>query len=267
MGNSIQILTDSDDLAHAVAKRWVELADQAIAQTGNFNVALSGGSTPKKLFRLLALPEYSEQVQWQKVHIYFGDERAVALEHDDSNYRMAKEALLDHVSVPESQVHPIYTDIENVRESADRYADVLRKNIASKHMREAGGFPRFDLCLQGIGDDGHTASLFPGTEILNEDERIAAEVYVKKFQSWRVSLTFPVLANAQTMMFLVAGEGKADIVQQLLESAGEEKYPVQMLLSRINDSRIKERAQSEQQCQVEWYLDKAAASRFKTELI
>ena len=266
MENSIRILADADDLAHAAVKRWIELADQAIAQTGNFNVALSGGSTPKKLFQLLAQPEYAKQVQWQKVHIYFGDERAVPLEHEDSNYRMAKETLLDHVPVPESQVYPIYTDLENIRESADRYAEVLRKNIANKLMREAGGFPRFDLCLQGVGDDGHTASLFPGTEVLNENERIVSEVYVEKFKSWRVSLTFPVLANSQTMIFLVAGEGKADIVQQLLKSEGEEKYPVQMLLSHIRDPRISD-LQQQQPCQVEWYLDKAAASRLQAESI
>ncbi|MCK4950924.1 MAG: 6-phosphogluconolactonase, partial [Gammaproteobacteria bacterium] len=170
MEHIIRILDDSDDLAHVVAKRWVELADQAIAQSGSFNVALSGGSSPRKLFQLLAQPEYSKQVQWQKAHIYFGDERAVPLDHDDSNYRMAKEALLDHVPVPESQVHPIYIDLDNIRESANHYAEVLRENIANKHMRESDGLPRFDLCLQGIGDDGHTASLFPGTEILNENE-------------------------------------------------------------------------------------------------
>lgn len=242
MENKIRILKNSDELAEAAARRWIELADQSIKRSGAFHVALSGGSTPRKLFQLLAQPEYAQQVQWQNVHIYFGDERAVPHDHPDSNYRMAKETLLDHVSIPESQIHPIHADPATIRECADQYASILKHEL-----QEVDGFPCFDLCLQGIGDDGHTASLFPDTDILNEQQRSVAEVYVEKFESWRISITFPVLENARTVLFLASGDGKSKILHEVLESEGKLKYPVQ----RINRNEI------------EWFLDAAAARKLK----
>jgi 6-phosphogluconolactonase len=243
MENKIWVLKSPDELADAVAKRWIELAEQSIKRTGAFHVALSGGSTPKKLFQLLARPEYAQQVQWQDVHVYFGDERAVPHDHPDSNYLMAREALLDHVSIPLSQIHPIHADPKNIRECADQYADILKHEL-----QEVDSFPCLDLCLQGIGDDGHTASLFPDTDILDELQRSVTEVYVEKLKSWRISITFPVLENARTVLFLVSGGGKADILQKVLEGKRDTTFPVQ---------RIKDRKE------IEWYLDQAAASKLK----
>lgn len=248
MGNIIQIFQNSDALADAVAKRWIELAELSIERSGAFHVALSGGSTPKRLFQLLAQPEYSPKVQWPKIHIYFGDERAVPLDHADSNYRMAKEALLDHVPIPASQIHPVYADPDNIQECADQYAQVLKQNLASEN-----NFPQFDLCLQGIGNDGHTASLFPGTGILNERQRSVAEVYVEKLESWRISITFPVLEIARTVLFLVSGDGKADILQKILQKALEGEGDVAFPVQRIDRKEI------------EWFLDAAAASKLSKE--
>lgn len=266
MEDIIYIHQDLDALANAVAKRWIELASQSIERSDAFHVALSGGSTPKSLYQTLAQPEYSRQIPWHKVCIYFGDERAVPPDHADSNYRLAKEELLDHVPIPESRIHPIYANPDNIRECADQYAQVLEQNLVSEN-----GFPRFDLCLQGIGGDGHTASLFPDTDILNEQQRSVAEVYVEKLESWRISITFPVLENARTVLFLVSGEGKADIMQKVLQKALEQKalegegdipfsvkrFPAQRLpVQRIRDRK-----------EIEWFLDAAAASKLsKTEI-
>lgn len=241
MENKLRILQNSDKLAVAVAKRWIELADQAVMQSGAFHVALSGGSTPKKLFQTLAQPEYSQKVQWKNVHIYFGDERAVPPDHVDSNIRMARETLLDHVAIPASQIHPVHADPENIRECADQYANVLKNEL-----QQTNSFPCFDLCLQGIGDDGHTASLFPDTDILNEQQRSVAEVYVEKLESWRISITFPILENARTVLFLASGDGKAEILHKVIENDGEVKFPVQ---------RIKDRKE------IEWFMDNAAAGK------
>lgn len=233
------ILTeDLDALSKAAAARIVQLAKSAIREHGAFNLALSGGSTPVHLHQVLASPSCQEQISWQSVHIYFGDERNVPHDHPDSNYRMAQETLLSKVPVPSSQVHAIPTGCEQMQECAQTYASQL------VDLPQHDGIPCFDLILLGMGDDGHTASLFPDTPILDEHGVPVAAVYVPKLNTWRVSLTYPVLAQARAIMVLVSGATKAQVLYEVFNKP-DRHYPIQ----RIHNAHI------------EWYVDEAAAER------
>jgi 6-phosphogluconolactonase len=243
MAKDLQIFTDMAALCHAAATHWVDLANQAVRQHGSFHVALSGGSTPRQLHQTLCQQEFSTRAPWQQVHVYWGDERAVAPEHADSNYRMARETLLDHVPIPPDQIHPMVTGAQNLAAQADAYHDLLKRNLAADDT----DVPGFDLVLLGLGGDGHTASLFPGTDILTVNDRWAATVYVPQLDSWRVSLTLPVFNAARHVMVLVSGVDKADIVHDLFTQAPDEpSYPIQ----RIQPAG-----------EMTWYLDRAATSR------
>jgi len=237
MHGSREIYPDLDSLSHAAAQGFVELANHYIEQHGRFNIALAGGSTPRRMYEYLATDEFTDRIDWSRVFFYFGDERSVAHDHPDSNYRMACIALLDHVAVPPYNIHPFDTQLE-VRKSASSYARLLL-NTLPRHE----GLPRFDLILLGMGPDGHTASLFPGTCILH-DERLAAAVYVEKLHTWRLSLTYPVINNADHVWLLVAGEGKSEVLQQL-GGANAARFPVHGV---------------QPHGELKWYLDNAAAS-------
>lgn len=234
----IDVSEDLDSLSRAAASRIVEFANAAIREHGVFNIALSGGSTPVHLHQMLASKSFIGQIPWHHVHVYFGDERNVPHDHPDSNYRMARETLLAHINIPASQVHPIPTGCDDMQACAGSYASTLSA------LPQVSGMPSFDLILLGMGDDGHTASLFPGTDILTEKRLPVAAVYVPKFDAWRVSLTYPVLSQARSIMFLVSGEGKADILDAVFNQP-ESHYPVQGV----------------QNDHIEWFMDKAAAKR------
>ena len=241
--HQIRIFPSADSLQHALADTWVALAREAIAERGQFCMALSGGSTPKALYQLMATPAYKDAVDWQHCHLFFGDERFVPADHEDSNYRMVRNALFDHISLPVSHIHRIDTGLGEAHACASAYADELQGVVP----HDEDGVPVFDLMLQGIGDDGHTASLFPGTDILRERQRHVAAAYVEKFQAWRISVTFPVIDRARHVLFLVSGAGKADIIKTLLvDPPADPPFPVQMI-----------RAQGK----LEWYLDSDAALR------
>jgi len=243
------IYPDPETLSTAAARRWLELAGQAIKARGAFHVALSGGSTPRALFRQLALLGHADAVEWDRVHVYFGDERLVPADHADSNFRMASETLLSRVPLPAANIHRVPTESGDARECATRYADVLRRCLPT--TQEAIEMPRFDLVLLGIGPDGHTASLFPSTPILKERAVAVAAIYVEKLASWRVSLTFPVLNRARHIMVLVAGADKAPIVQRVFSAANQGALlPIEML---------------EPQGEMEWFLDQAAARELQPE--
>lgn len=234
----IHIYNDVDALSRAAAQRLMELADQAIKAGGQFHVALSGGTTPRNLYERLATPEFAGRIDWQHIHVWFGDERTVPHDHIDSNYRMACEALLSHVPIPPTQVHRIEAEKDN---AAQAYEALITATIP----KSAAGMAQFDLILLGLGPDGHVASLFPGTAILQERTRQVAAVHVDKLNTWRISLTLPVIDNARHIMIFVAGAGKAEIVRQILtEGPRTVPYPVQM----IRPTGM-----------FEWYLDDAAA--------
>ena len=180
-------------------------------------VALSGGSTPKLMFQILA-DEFREQVAWSTIQFFWSDERHVPPDHPESNYRMANEALLSHVPVPPGNVHRIRGENPNAADAASEYEETI---IAVTKQ----SLPRLDLIFLGLGTDGHTGSIFPGSEVLHESKRLVAAPYVEKFKSYRITMTLPLLNNGATVVFLVSGAEKAQILKEVLE--GENKYPAQ----------------------------------------
>lgn len=238
---AIHVFADLNELGIAFAERWIELTEQAITARGHFHVALTGGSTPKHLYETLASADFSGRVDWQRVHIYFGDERCVPPDHTDSNFRMAYETLLSRVPIPAQQIHRIQGELADAQEAARAYACLLSAHLP----KSVDDNVQFDLVLLGLGPDGHIASLFPATPILKERKRLAAAVFVEKLKSWRISVTLPVIDNARQILMLVAGQTKAKIVRLALEKESQlPPLPVQMLVPAGN---------------MDWYLDRAAA--------
>ncbi len=206
---AIRVLPDPAALADTAARQVVELAQQAIDTRGAFSVALSGGSTPRDLHRRLASPPLVQQVDWAHVHIFFGDERCVPPEDPQSNYHMAEETLLSHVPIPAAHVHRMRGELPPEEAAAD-YERQLKDYFKDEP-------PRLDLILLGMGDNGHTASLFPGLSAVHEQQRWVVAENVAEVGMWRLSLTPVVLNLAREAMFLVAGEAKASMLRQVLE--------------------------------------------------
>ena len=208
----LKIFSSPKDLARAAAELFVARSPKT--------VALSGGSTPRLLFELLADPSepFREQIAWSSIHFFWSDERHVPPDHPDSNYRMANEAMLSRVPVATSNVHRIPGENPNATEAASEYEQTLIE-ITRQSL------PRLDLILLGLGTDGHTASIFPGSEVLHETTRLVAAPWVEKFQTYRISMTLPLLNNGASVVFLVSGSEKAKIVKEVLD--GPEKYPAQ----------------------------------------
>ena len=204
------IQPDATALAAHVAE-W--LTAQAEASTGPFSISLSGGSTPKALYSLLATPPFAARMPWSRVHLFFGDERVVPHTHPDSNYRMVKEALLNHVPIPEGNVYPIPTDT-TPEDAAARYTATLQHFYGSNLITAAKPF--FNVTLLGLGEDGHTASLFPQTAALTERTAWATAVIGAKPEA-RLTLTYPVLESSQTVAFLIAGSSKHTMLKRLME--------------------------------------------------
>lgn len=225
----IEIYSDAKELATAAAEYFVAQYPET--------VALSGGSTPKLMFQILA-EQFRNEVAWPNIHFFWSDERHVPPGDAESNYRMANEALLSHVPVLESNVHRIRSENPDAAAAAGDYQqtliDVTRQTL-----------PRLDLIFLGLGTDGHTASIFPGSEVLHETERLVAAPYVEKFNSYRITMTLPLLNNGASVVFLVSGAEKAEIVKAVLQ--GEHKYPAQ--------------AVSPTQGELIWMLDQDAASK------
>ena len=235
---NIQVYPDTRALSVAAAQLFVSRAEEAIQARGRFAVALSGGNTPRGAYELLSEPAFREQIQWAKVHVFFGDERCVPSDDPRSNQRMAREALLDRVPLPPSQVYPIICDT-SPKESAARYEAIL-------HDFSPEGSPRFDLVLLGMGEDGHTASLFPGTPVLDELSPWVAAVCPPSQELCRVTLTTPVINLAMAVVFLVSGDGKAATLRDVLEGPHDpHRLPAQLIHPPDG--------------QLLWLLDRAAA--------
>jgi len=237
----VQVFDDAEAVARGAAERFVELGQAAIDARGCFSVGLAGGSTPKRTYELLASEAYREQLNWSKVHIFFGDERCVPPDHSESNYRMANEALISRVSIPPPNVHRI-NGLGDAVANASLYEDELRTffNPAS--------WPRFDLVLLGMGDDGHTASLFPGTKALVEPRAWVVANWVEKFGAFRITLTAPAINHAANIVFLVSGTSKAERLSEVLRGARDPtKLPSQLIQPERGS--------------LEWLVDKAAASQ------
>jgi 6-phosphogluconolactonase len=214
---------DSKDLlAKAAADYIVELSAASIKESGQFSIALSGGTTPAVLFALLVKPPYVNQIDWKKTFIFWGDERAVPLDSPQNNAHNAKEDLLNHIDIPAENVFPIPTNLPPA-EAAIRYENILKQFFKSD-------LPKFDLILLGMGDNGHAASLFPHTTILHEQQAIVKEVWVEEVNMNRISFTAPLINNARHILFLVAGKDKEDMLHKVLEGDYKpEDYPAQLI--------------------------------------
>jgi 6-phosphogluconolactonase len=200
---------NAEALSIAAAHFFTTECHRCIAEKGEFIVALSGGNTPKRLYQLLASPAFNRNIPWQKVYLFWSDERFVPHTDAESNYRMVKESLLDHVAIPEKNIFPIPV-IGSAKKSAKEYEATLTSFFKTKKIV-------FDLLLLGVGDDGHTASLFPGTAVLKEKKRLVKEVWTGLKQNWRISFTLPLINKAAQVIFLVAGKEKSVVVADILK--------------------------------------------------
>jgi 6-phosphogluconolactonase len=224
----VYVCADPPEVARAAARHFVDWAWQCIAKDGNFNVALSGGSTPRDLYRLLATAEFRGQVDWPRVHLFWGDERAVPPDSPESNYGMARRELLVRVPIPAANVHRMEAEDTNIGRAAHNYEAVLRKFLPVDDR----GFPRFHLVFLGLGIEGHTASLFPGSKLLRETSRWVSTPVVAKLGSRRMTLTLPVLEAARRVLFLVTGAEKASILSEVLCGHPDPPLPAQLVKPR-----------------------------------
>ena len=239
----IRTLTTPQELFAAAAEEVVRAANESVAQRGRFTLALAGGSTPKSLYNLLATNARTT-LPWDRMFFFWGDERHVPPTDPESNYRMVEEAMLSKVPVPPGNVFRIKTENPDAAAAAEDYEKAIRKFFGL----EPGQFPLFDLILLGMGPDGHTASLFPGTTALQEKSRLVVANWVEKMKTHRISLTLPVLNASHCVTFLVSGTDKAPALKAVLEdNAPPEQYPAKLV--KPTDGKLI------------WLIDRAAASQ------
>lgn len=221
-----KIFSSVEDLNDFAAGEIVRVYRAAIASRGRFTIALSGGSTPKKLYALLATEKFQAAFDWQKVQFFFGDERDVPPDTEESNFRMANDVLFSKIEIAKENIHRFLTESGDAKTVAEKMETELREFFRLNENE----FPRFDLILLGMGADGHTASLFPETAALKENKKIVVENYVEKLQTFRLTFTVPTINNARSVIFLVAGEDKAEALREVLEGApNPEKFPSQFV--------------------------------------
>ena len=242
MSSQLRVYPTRSAAAHAAAAQFVATAEKAINARRRFTVALAGGNTPRDVYRLLATDEYASMVEWSNVHVFWGDERCVPFNDPENNANMARETLLNHIPVAPNNIYRIQSQLPP-EQAAQDYDQTLRHYFSGRNM----SLPRFDLVLLGIGAEGHTASLFPGSPLLNERERWVASVYVEKMKTWRITLTPLALNAASKVVFTVIGEEKAQALKQILSQPRQPN----LLPAQIVDPP---------DGQVLWIADKAAAS-------
>ena len=244
----IRILADGAAIAQRAAQQFLQAAADAVRERGSFTAALAGGSTPKTLYSLLANdPALRSQVPWDKIHLFFGDERHVGPGHPDSNFRMATEAMLSKAPLKAEQVTRIKGEYPDAEQAAQEYEQALRTYFQLKD----GEYPRFDLLLAGMGNEGHTLSLFPGTKALHPGARVVVRNWVGKLYTERITLTAPAASNAARIIFMVTGADKAAALKAVLEGPYEpEQLPAQLLQPK-NGKLL-------------WLVDAAAGSMLST---
>ncbi len=239
---TVTIVADGSALARAAAERVARAIDAAVAARGRATVALSGGSTPKQMGSVLARDPYRAHIPWEKVDIFWGDERWVPLESPESNAGEAMRLLLNDAPIPAEQIHPYDTVSVSPEVSAARYEELIRQRVGI-----AGVLPAFDLIFLGMGEDGHTASLFPGTAAIREQKKLVVGHAVPKLDTIRLTFTAPLINNARRVVFLIAGAAKADRLSDVLDGAERvDELPAQLV--RPADGPI-------------WLVDRDAASR------
>jgi 6-phosphogluconolactonase len=237
--NHLEVFATIDDLNIAAAKFIVDIANKAIAEKGKFIISFSGGQTPVKLYSILAEQPFRAQIDWGKTFIFWGDERCVPIDDERNNAHQAKITLLDKVNIPPSNVHPIPVDLTPA-EAAGNYEKEIKDFFGQEPLQ-------FDLILLGLGENGHTASLFPGAKILNEKAEGVREVYVEEEKMFRITMTAPLINQAHHILYLVAGKNKAEILENAMWLPYQpEKYPVQLIKPVHGDLR--------------WFADSSAAT-------
>lgn len=212
----IVLCRDLVELSRQTAEQFSQLAHECVEASGRITVAFSGGSTPKHLYSLLASADYQNRIRWNNVELFWGDERCVPPDHPESNFRMAQEALLSRIQISAENIHRMRGEGQPQAAAAE-----YEKELQRFFGLNSGGLPRFDLILLGIGEDGHTASLFPDSDALNDTEHLVLARFVEKLNAYRLTLSLPVLNNAANVWFLVAGPSKADAVQQAFSSSSD----------------------------------------------
>jgi 6-phosphogluconolactonase len=226
------------ELQRAAAQTIADVLKEAVHFRGNASIALSGGTTPEPVYALLGAEPLCSHIDWNTIHFFWGDERCVPPDHAESNYRMVHNALLKNIAVPEENVHRIEAE-RPPDEAAALYEKEIRK------FSDPFPIPQMDITLLGMGEDGHTASLFPGTPVLQETQRLVADVFVPKLNAHRISMTYPLINHSRTILILAAGAEKATVAKEVLE--GEPgRFPIQMV--RPVSGRLV------------WYMDAGAAS-------
>jgi 6-phosphogluconolactonase len=245
----VECFSDRGEMVRMEAERIVARAGDSIGQRARFLLCLAGGSTPKPLYELLATPPFATRIDWPRVHVFWGDERCVPPDHPESNYRMAREALLDHVQLPGTNVHRIRGEDEPSKAAA-AYEELLATFFGSREIRPQASF---DLVLLGMGADGHTASLFPGSAAARETRRWVVASPGPQPGHWRVSLTPVLLNTAEDVTFLVSGANKADRLKDVLEDRGPDLLPAQLI--RPTHGAL------------HWVVDTAAAARLRGDYV
>jgi 6-phosphogluconolactonase len=240
----LQTFADAEAVSQAAAKEFARSATESIVARNKFTVALSGGSTPKRLYQILADAPFRDQIDWSHIELFWGDERSVPPDHADSNYRMANEAMLSRLPFPAERIHRVPAD----RQDRDKAAADYQQEIAKVFGVDAAGEPPvFDLVLLGMGPDAHTASLFPGSTALGETKKWVVPNWVEKFKTWRLTMTRPMINKARQVLFLVAGKDKAEpLLHVFTGPSNPSLYPSQLICPTAG--------------QLSWYCDVAALS-------
>lgn len=240
----VKVLEDQSSFVNYAASRIAQIAIATLEVNPTFSLVLTGGSTPGPIYERLAHPNFANAIDWQRVHIFFGDERCVPPDHPDSNFGMAHDTLLQHVPIPDEQIHRLKGEL-NPQNAASEYESVVRAFLEQNP-------PGFDLTLLGMGDDGHAASLFPGTNAINEKERWVVAHHVKKLDAWRLTMSPPLLNRSENIMFVVSGSSKAAALHQVIEGDFQPmRYPAQIIRP---DNQM-----------LTWVVDSAAAEELTIE--
>jgi 6-phosphogluconolactonase len=243
--SNLIVVPDAEALAERVARHTLDAGTNALARHGRFDVALAGGSTPKAAYELLASSRFRSELDWRRVRFFFGDERCVPPDDDQSNFKMARTALLDPLGIAPSAIFRMRGEDEP-RAAAAAYADVLRAELE----RDDAGAPIFDLVMLGMGPDGHTASLFPGTDPLEENELLVRAPYVAKFATFRLTLTPKTIDAAHEIAVATAGDTKTDALAAVMDGPFDPTlYPVQILRPRNGT--------------LTWLVDEVAAAKLR----
>ncbi len=241
-GVQVRVFQDQEELSRAAAEFFKTLAKETIAAHGRFTAALSGGSTPQRFYSLLGSPSYRDTIDWSRMHVFWADERCVPQDRPESNYKLAHDTFLSSVPLPAENIHRIQGEGEPA-DAAQAYEDELRSFVRGP------GVMIFDLIILGAGNDGHTASLFPGSTALRERVRLAVPVFLERSKINRITLTLPVLNQAAHVLFLVSGRTKADIVWDILEGGDTRHYPAGQVRP-VNG-------------EVTWFIDRQAAAKLR----